>query len=79
LRNHHPAHGNRNPGKIYDKLLVLGFIFEDSVPVERAEKYALGFVAERARELGKEVEWDDLCGRRGRTSGCHCSNQHQPL
>jgi hypothetical protein len=79
LRDHHPGHGNGNPGKIYDKLLVLGFIFEDRVPVEKAEKYALDFVAEKALELGKEVEWDDLCGRREKMGGCRCNNQHQAL
>jgi hypothetical protein len=75
LEKHHPDHDERQPGQIYDKVLFLQYIFEDHVPVARAEKYALDFVAERARELGKEVEWDDLCGRRRKTSRCRCNNQ----
>ena len=66
---------DREPGQIYDTMLVLGYI-EDGSPARRAEKYALDFVAERALELGKVAEWEDLCGRRAKTGWCRCDGQH---
>ena len=60
------------PYPIYDTKLVLGYILDDGTPVETAEKYALDFVAERALELKKEDDWEDLCGRRAKTGRCRC-------
>lgn len=60
------------PGLIYDTKLVLDYIFEDHIPIDSAEKYALDFVAFKALELGKMEEWEDLCGRRAKTGQCTC-------
>jgi hypothetical protein len=60
------------PCPIYDTKLVLGYILDDGTPVETAEKYALDFVAEKAVELKKEEDWEDLCGRRAKAGQCHC-------
>jgi hypothetical protein len=70
-KKYHPGH-EPEPGLIYDTKLVLGYLFECRVPVERAEKYAFDFIADRALELGKVREWEDLCGRRAKTGRCPC-------
>ena len=49
--------------QIYDTKLVLGWILEDDVPLKIAVGYALDFVGEKARELGKVEVWRDLWGR----------------
>ncbi|KAI0270782.1 hypothetical protein BGY98DRAFT_1009841 [Russula aff. rugulosa BPL654] len=49
--------------RIYDTDLILGWILEDDTPVQVAASYALGFVGERARELGKVESWSNLWGR----------------
>ena len=49
--------------QIYDTKLILGWILEDDTPVQVAASYALEFVGERARELGKAGMWSDLWGR----------------
>jgi hypothetical protein len=72
VKTYHPGYELR-PVTIYDVKLVLGYILEDGAPVERVEKYALDFVAERAVELGKVEEWEDLCGRRIETGRCRCT------
>jgi hypothetical protein len=72
LKKYHQGYGSAEPCLIYDSKLVLGHILADRMSVERAEKYALDLVAERARELNKVEEWQDLCGRREKTGRCHC-------
>jgi hypothetical protein len=64
------------PRPIYNTGLVLDYIFKSGAPVRSAEKYALDFVAERALELRKVEEWEDLCGRRARIGWCRCDVQH---
>jgi hypothetical protein len=59
---------------IYDIKLIIEYV-KDGAPVRTAEKYALDFVAERALELGKVEEWEDLCGRRARMNPCLCDEQ----
>jgi hypothetical protein len=49
--------------QIYDTKLILGWILEDNIPLKVAAGYALDFVSERARELGKVEAWRDLWGR----------------
>lgn len=49
--------------QIYDTNLILGWILQDDLPVQVAASYALDFVGERARELGKLETWRDLWGR----------------
>ena len=44
---------------IYDPKLILQWILEESIPFEVAAMYALEFVNERARELGKVDVWRD--------------------
>jgi hypothetical protein len=51
--------------EIYVTKLILDFIIE-GVSVDTAADYALDFVGERALELGKEGDWQDLWGDRGR-------------
>jgi hypothetical protein len=46
--------------KIYDPKLVLHWLLIDSVPFETVVTLALGFVEERARELGKVDAWGPL-------------------
>lgn len=53
----------RDQYQIYDTRLILGWILEDDVPLNVAVGYALDFVGERARELGKVEAWRDLWGR----------------
>ena len=45
--------------------LVLDWILE-GVSVDTAADYALDFVAERALELDKEEDWQNLWGDRGK-------------
>ena len=45
---------------IYDANLVAKWIRENSVSIEIAEMFALNFVKEKAKELGKENLWTDL-------------------
>ena len=45
---------------IYDPKLILGWISDKVVSFEVAEQYALDFVQERARELGKAHLWGNL-------------------
>jgi hypothetical protein len=42
---------------IYDANLIIRWIREDSVSIEIAEMFALNFVKEKAKELGKENLW----------------------
>jgi hypothetical protein len=70
LKSAHPAE-DCEPRLIYDTKLVLGYI-EEGAPVQRVQKYALDFVAERAIELGKTSQWGDLCGRRAKAGWCNC-------
>jgi hypothetical protein len=44
---------------IYNPKLILQWICEDFISIEFAETYALDFVQERARELGKVNLWRD--------------------
>ena len=74
LTNFHPRSAYE-PGVIYDIRLIIGHI-RNGVSIRRAERYALDFVAERALELGKVEEWEDLCGRRARVGWCRCEAQH---
>ncbi|KAI0003325.1 hypothetical protein BJV74DRAFT_524693 [Russula compacta] len=53
----------RGQYQVYDTKLILSWILEDNTPVEVAARYALDFVGERAKELGKEEAWKDLWGR----------------
>ncbi|KAI0250316.1 hypothetical protein BJV78DRAFT_590033 [Lactifluus subvellereus] len=71
LKSHREAHLNRqNCGPklsreqytIYDIDLVLGWILDDKQSVEKAARYALDFVSEKAQELGIEEEWANLWG-----------------
>jgi hypothetical protein len=64
VRTCHPGY-KLKPITIYDAKLVIGYILEDGAPVWRVEKYALDFVEQRAVDLEKVEEWEDLCGRRG--------------
>jgi hypothetical protein len=45
---------------IYNAKLITRWIREDSVSIEIAEMFALNFVQERAKELGKENLWTNL-------------------
>jgi Zinc finger, C2H2 type len=51
--------------EIYVTGLVLDWILE-GVSVDTAADYALDFVAERALELDKEEDWQNLWGDRGK-------------
>jgi len=70
--NHLKIHGS-NPSilqkgqyEIYDIEYILYFILNQQQAVDRVAGYALDFVGERARELGK-VEWlNDLWGHPGK-------------
>jgi hypothetical protein len=48
--------------QIYDTNLILGWILEGDTPIRVAASYALDFVGERAKELGKVETWSDLWG-----------------
>jgi hypothetical protein len=74
LKNCDPGH-EREPCLLYDTELILGWILDDHAPVQRAEKYALDFVRERALELRIQEVWDDPCGRRAKTGQCRCNEQ----
>jgi hypothetical protein len=43
--------------QIYDTKLILDWILDDLLPVNIAANFALGFVKERAWELGREEVW----------------------
>ena len=45
---------------IYDAKLITQWIRNDTVSIEIAEMFALKFVQERAKELGKVDLWTDL-------------------
>jgi hypothetical protein len=64
----------RRQYEIYVTGLVLDWILE-GVSVERAARYALDFVAERALELEKVEEWGDLWGTRSRRRGLGVSRR----
>src|SRR5712691_8367902 len=46
---------------VYNTGVVLDWI-KSGISIETAANYALGFVSEKARELGFEEEWKDLWG-----------------
>jgi hypothetical protein len=71
-KRYHPGEVLK-PSLIYNTNLVLGYIFDGSTAIDVAERFALRFVAERAVELGKVEEWNDLCGRRAKTGHCRCT------
>jgi hypothetical protein len=73
LNNVHPGYDGLQPGEIYDRALILGYI-RNGAAFQTAENLALGFVSERAGELGKEEEWEDLCGRRAIAGWCRCDD-----
>jgi hypothetical protein len=52
----------REQYQIYNTNLILGWILEDDTPAHVAASYALDFVRERARELGKVESWSNLWG-----------------
>ena len=56
----------REQYQIYDTKLILDWALNENAPVETVVRYALGFVGERALELGKVEEWRDLWGRQGK-------------
>jgi hypothetical protein len=56
----------REQYEIYNTKLVLGWILEDNMPIEKAARFALSFAEERALELGKSQEWRDILGRQGK-------------
>jgi hypothetical protein len=45
---------------IYDAKLITQWIRNDTVSIEISEMFALKFVQERAKELGKVDLWTDL-------------------
>jgi hypothetical protein len=54
--------------KIYDPKLILDWLLIDSVPFETVVTLALGFVEERAGELGKVEAWGPLTEWRKQTN-----------
>jgi len=44
---------------VYDKKLILEWIFEESISIDVVATYARDLVQERATELGKEDVWRD--------------------
>ncbi|KAI0249361.1 hypothetical protein BJV78DRAFT_699843 [Lactifluus subvellereus] len=68
--------GNEDkPCSLYDKKLVLGWIFDDGTPVETVERYVLDFVREWALKQGNQAVLNDPCGRQGtqNTGQCPCN------
>ena len=59
-RYHPEAPHPVQPCLIYDAKSVLGNIFDHGMPVEMAQQYALQCVAEKALEVGKTEEWEDM-------------------
>jgi hypothetical protein len=59
------------PGMVYNTQFVLGLI-DDGTAIDVVKSQTRYFVAERARELGKVGDWEDLCGRRYKTGHCDC-------
>ena len=49
------------PLLVYETRTILDWI-NNGTPVKTAAGYALGFVSEKAKELGFEEEWRDLWG-----------------
>jgi hypothetical protein len=43
--------------EIYNTDLILHWLLNESAPLETVETYALGFIEEKARELGKVDKW----------------------
>ncbi|KAI0256598.1 hypothetical protein BJV78DRAFT_292392 [Lactifluus subvellereus] len=74
------APGQQNePCSLYNKKLVLGWVFEDGTPVETVERYALDFVREWAEKEGNQAVLNDPCGRQGtrNTGQCPCNEHHE--
>ena len=76
FENHLKIHSSNPPKlqkgqyEIYDIEYILYFILNQQQSVDRVAGYALDFVGERARELGK-VEWlNDLWGNPGKRARC---------
>jgi hypothetical protein len=65
----------QDPCSLYDKKLVLGWIFEDGTPVATVERYALDFVREWGMKQGNLAVLNDPCGRQenGNTGQCSCN------
>jgi hypothetical protein len=65
--------GNEHdPCLLYNKRIVLGWLFEDGARVETVEMYALDFVMEWAVKQGNQVVLSDPCGRQGTQSTGQC-------
>jgi hypothetical protein len=62
VKEHPDADPNVGPRHVYDTKMILDWI-KDGTPVKTAAGYALGFVSEKAHELGLVEEWEDLWGR----------------
>ncbi|KAI0250308.1 hypothetical protein BJV78DRAFT_589484 [Lactifluus subvellereus] len=56
--------------EIYDRDYILQFILDQRQSVDKVAGYALNFVGERARELGKGEWLNDLWGRPGKGARC---------
>jgi hypothetical protein len=65
LRAHPDADLNFGPCRVYETKTILGWI-KDGTPVEIAAAYALGFVSEKAHELGLVEDWENLWGGQGK-------------
>jgi len=61
LRAHPGADPNFGPRHVYETKTILGWI-KGGTPIEIAAAYALGFVSEKAHELGLVDEWENLWG-----------------
>jgi hypothetical protein len=73
LEEHHGADPKAGLCQVYDTRMVLDWI-KDGSSIETAKVYALGFVSEKAHELGFVEEWKDLWGKRGK-KGQHSSSR----
>jgi len=73
LRAHPGADPNFGPFHVYETKVILGWI-KDGTPVEIAAAYALGFVSEKAHELGLVEDWENLWGGREKKVQCRRSN-----
>ncbi|KAI0246465.1 hypothetical protein BJV78DRAFT_1254569, partial [Lactifluus subvellereus] len=54
------------PCRIYDSKMIADWILKDQVPVGVGASYVLVFVGEKARQLRKVEDWEDLWGGKGR-------------
>ena len=63
----------QDPYSLYNKELVLRWIFEDGTPVASVEKYALDFVREWGMKQGNPAVMNDPCGRRKNRNTGQCS------